>query len=121
MRKLIERADVLVENYVPGKLWGLLHTVYIPKQLTESHRSTMGLGFEDCQKLNPRLVYASITGYGQTGPFSQAPGYDVVVEAEAGLMHMYVYLDMPLLRLSAQRMVVVQANLMGHHVKSVLQ
>jgi len=69
MRKLIERADVLVENYVPGKL------------------STMGLGFEDCQKLNPRLVYASITGYGQTGPFSQAPGYDVVVEAEAGLMH----------------------------------
>jgi succinate--hydroxymethylglutarate CoA-transferase len=48
----------------------------------------MGLGYEDCKKLNPRLIYTSITGYGQTGPYSQAPGYDVVVEAEAGLMHM---------------------------------
>ncbi|KIJ17941.1 hypothetical protein PAXINDRAFT_111696 [Paxillus involutus ATCC 200175] len=47
----------------------------------------LGLGWEDCQKVNPRLVYASITGYGQTGPYSQAPGYDVVIEAEAGLMH----------------------------------
>lgn len=81
----------------------------------------MGLGFEDCQKLNPRLVYASITGYGQTGPFAQAPGYDVVVEAEAGLMHMYVHLDMLLPRLSAQRTVVVQANLTDHHVRLVLQ
>ena len=74
----------------------------------------MGLGWEDCRQLNPRLIYASITGascihgdtyvpvsnedgvivvagYGQTGPFRKAAGYDVIVEAEAGLMHMCVF------------------------------
>ncbi|KZT12219.1 CAIB/BAIF family enzyme [Laetiporus sulphureus 93-53] len=69
LHKLIRRADVLVENYISGKL------------------ATMGLGWEDCHKLNPRLIYASITGYGQTGPYSQAAGYDVIIEGEAGLMH----------------------------------
>lgn len=67
----------------------------------------MGLGWEDCRKINEGLVYASITGtpiclvsivdmssyrrrtgYGQTGPYRQAAGYDVVIEGEAGLMHM---------------------------------
>ena len=91
VHKLVEQADVLVENFVSGKL------------------ASMGLGWEDCRKLNPRLVYASITGtfttvclpstghhpqscmrsgYGQTGPYRKAAGYDVIVEAEAGLMHM---------------------------------
>ncbi|TFY73802.1 hypothetical protein EWM64_g10209, partial [Hericium alpestre] len=69
MRKLVAQADVLVENYIPGKL------------------STMGLGWEDCRALNERLIYASITGYGQTGPYRKAAGYDVVIEGEAGLMH----------------------------------
>ncbi|KAH7926442.1 Hpt, histidine phosphotransferase protein [Leucogyrophana mollusca] len=76
--KLIKSSDVLVENFVAGKL------------------ASMGLGWDDCKKLNPQLVYASITGkylsplwnrYGQTGPYRQAAGYDVVIEAEAGLMH----------------------------------
>ncbi|KAJ6620772.1 CoA-transferase family III domain-containing protein [Mycena sp. CBHHK59/15] len=70
--KLVARADVLVENFVSGKL------------------ATMGLGWEDCKQINPRLVYASITGYGQTGPYCTAAGYDVIIEGEAGLMHMYV-------------------------------
>ena len=56
MHKLISQADVLVENYISGKL------------------ATMGLGWEDCQKINPRLIYASITGYGQTGPYAKAAG-----------------------------------------------
>ncbi|KAI0051071.1 CoA-transferase family III [Auriscalpium vulgare] len=72
-------------NFIPGKL------------------ASMGLGWEDCRKLNARLVYASISeccmgqygdgeeGYGQTGPYREAAGYDVVIEGEAGLMHMYVY------------------------------
>ena len=72
VHKLISQADVLVENYISGKL------------------ATMGLGWEDCQKINPRLIYASITGYGQTGPYAKAAGYDVIIEAEAGLMHMCV-------------------------------
>ncbi|KAJ1997365.1 hypothetical protein H4R26_005857, partial [Coemansia thaxteri] len=62
-------SDILVENYVPGKL------------------ASYGLGYEHLQRINPRLVYASITGYGSTGPYSSRPGYDVITEAEAGLMH----------------------------------
>ncbi|PCH40304.1 CAIB/BAIF family enzyme [Wolfiporia cocos MD-104 SS10] len=69
LHRLIGQADVLVENYISGKL------------------ATMGLGYEDCNKINPRLIYASITGYGQTGPYRQAAGYDVAIEGEAGLMH----------------------------------
>ncbi|KAF9492048.1 CoA-transferase family III [Pleurotus eryngii] len=69
IHKMIAQADILVENYVPGKLAG------------------MGLGYEDCKAINPGLVYASITGYGQTGPYSQAPGYDVIIAGEGGLMH----------------------------------
>ncbi|CDO77138.1 hypothetical protein BN946_scf184657.g13 [Trametes cinnabarina] len=69
VHKLVKEADVLVENFISGKL------------------AEFGLGWDDCRKLNPRLIYASITGYGQTGPFKKAAGYDVIVEAEAGLMH----------------------------------
>jgi succinate--hydroxymethylglutarate CoA-transferase len=45
------------------------------------------LDYETLRKINPGLIYASITGYGQTGPYSQRAGYDVMVEAEFGLMH----------------------------------
>ncbi|KAI0670874.1 CAIB/BAIF family enzyme [Trametes maxima] len=69
IHKLVKESDILVENFISGKL------------------AESGLGWEDCRKINPRLIYASITGYGQTGPFSKAAGYDVIVEAEAGLMH----------------------------------
>ncbi|CAK5270197.1 unnamed protein product [Mycena citricolor] len=69
IRRMVARSDVLVENFVTGKL------------------ASMGLGYEDCKKINPRMIYASITGYGQTGPYAGAAGYDVIVEAEAGLMH----------------------------------
>ena len=72
VHKLIAQADVLVENFISGKL------------------AEMGLGWEDCKKINPRLVYASITGYGQTGPYAKAAGYDVIIEGEAGFMHMFV-------------------------------
>ncbi|GEM10237.1 hypothetical protein Rt10032_c10g4254 [Rhodotorula toruloides] len=68
LRELVKRADVLVENYVPGCA------------LESSPKAF-------CKALNPRLIYASISGYGQSGPFAQNPGYDVVIEAEAGLMH----------------------------------
>ncbi len=45
------------------------------------------MDYEALSKINPGLIYASITGYGQTGPYSQRAGYDVMVEAEMGLMH----------------------------------
>ncbi|GFZ45634.1 hypothetical protein JCM24511_03362 [Saitozyma sp. JCM 24511] len=68
-RRLVQQADVLVENYVPGKL------------------DKFGLSYSQLSPLNPRLIYCSVTGYGSTGPYASAPGYDVVIEAEAGLMH----------------------------------
>ncbi|CAG8664883.1 10407_t:CDS:2 [Cetraspora pellucida] len=69
IKDLVKQSDILVENYIPGKL------------------DKMGLGFNELSKINPQLIYASITGYGQTGPYSNNAGYDVVIEAEAGLMY----------------------------------
>lgn len=69
LHKLIESCDILVENYLPGGL------------------KKYGMDYATVSKINPRLIYASITGYGQTGPYSNRPGYDVMVEAEMGLMH----------------------------------
>ncbi|KAG0348316.1 hypothetical protein BGZ54_004673, partial [Gamsiella multidivaricata] len=69
IHELVKEVDVFVENYIPGKL------------------AKMGLGYKALRAINPRLVYASITGYGQTGPYAGRPGYDVMIEAEAGLMY----------------------------------
>ncbi|EFX01767.1 caib baif family enzyme [Grosmannia clavigera kw1407] len=69
LQKLAAKCDILVENYLPGTL------------------KKYGLDFETIHKINPGLIYASITGYGQTGPYSPRAGYDVMVEAEFGLMH----------------------------------
>ncbi|KAJ1896199.1 hypothetical protein LPJ66_004131 [Kickxella alabastrina] len=75
--RLAEKADVIVENYVPGKL------------------ASYGLDYETLARVNPRLIYASITGYGSTGPYSGRAGYDVIIEAEAGLMHITGEADGP--------------------------
>ncbi|TPX59025.1 hypothetical protein SpCBS45565_g07855 [Spizellomyces sp. 'palustris'] len=69
LKRLAAKSDVMVENFVPGKL------------------DELGLGYEDLREVNPRLIYASITGYGPDGPYAKAPGYDVITEAEAGLMY----------------------------------
>ncbi|KAK7943346.1 uncharacterized protein PG986_012459 [Apiospora aurea] len=69
LHKLAAECDILVENYLPGSL------------------AKYGMDYETLHKINPRLVYASITGYGQTGPYASRAGYDVMVEAEFGLMH----------------------------------
>ncbi|THX42747.1 formyl-coenzyme A transferase, partial [Aureobasidium pullulans] len=69
LHKLAEECDVLVENYLPGAL------------------AKYGMDYKTLSKVNPKLIYASITGYGQTGPYSNRAGYDVMVEAEMGLMH----------------------------------
>ncbi|UPX16223.1 Succinate--hydroxymethylglutarate CoA-transferase [Ascochyta rabiei] len=69
LRNLSKKVDVVIENYLPGSL------------------KKYGLDYETLSKLNPELIYASITGYGQFGPYSDRAGYDVMVEAEMGLMH----------------------------------
>ncbi|KAM9839797.1 succinyl-CoA:glutarate CoA-transferase isoform 1-T1 [Aulostomus maculatus] len=61
--------DVLMENFLPGKL------------------RQMGLGYEQLSRVNPGLVYCSISGYGQTGPHSKSPGYDSIATGVSGMMH----------------------------------
>src|SRR5215467_10121827 len=65
---LIARASVLVENFRPGTL------------------KRYGLDYDALQESNPGLIYCSISGYGQTGPYSERAGYDYVAQAESGLM-----------------------------------
>lgn len=70
LHHLIKTSDVLVENYLPGTL-----TKYT-------------LDYDSVRAINPGIIYTSITGYGQNGPYSSRPGFDVMVEAEFGLMHL---------------------------------
>ncbi len=69
VRALAREADVLVENF---KLGGL---------------RPYGLDYDGLQPVNPRLVYCSITGFGQTGPYAARPGYDFLIQAMGGIMH----------------------------------
>jgi crotonobetainyl-CoA:carnitine CoA-transferase CaiB-like acyl-CoA transferase len=66
--ELIGTATVLVENFRPGTL------------------ERQGLGYEALRAINPGLIYCSISGYGQNGPYAARPGYDFVAQAEAGIM-----------------------------------
>ncbi|MDB5911587.1 MAG: caiB [Ramlibacter sp.] len=68
IRLLAEDADVLVENYKVGTL------------------ARYGLAYEDLKKINPRIVYCSVTGFGQDGPYAALPGYDYVFQGMGGLM-----------------------------------
>jgi formyl-CoA transferase len=67
-RRLSEKADVLVENFKVGSM------------------ARFGLDYESLSKTNPGLIYCSITGYGQSGPYQSLPGYDFIIQAEGGLM-----------------------------------
>ncbi|SMQ47320.1 unnamed protein product [Zymoseptoria tritici ST99CH_3D7] len=77
LHKLVENVDIVVENYLPGAL------------------AKYKMDYETLSKINPQLIYASITGYGQTGPNAKRAGYDVMVEAEMGLMHITGHRDGP--------------------------
>lgn len=63
LHKLVAKCDVLVENYLTGAL------------------AKYNMDYATISQINPGIVYASVTGYGQTGPYSDRPGYDVMVEA----------------------------------------
>ena len=78
---LLARADVLVENFRPGTM------------------QRLGLGFDQIAVKYPRLVYCSISGFGQTGPRREEAGYDAVVQAEGGLMSITGAADGPGYRL----------------------
>ena len=68
LSRLLETADVLVENFRPGIL------------------SDMGFGPQELELLNPRLIHASVNGYGTTGPYSDRPSFDFIAQAMSGFM-----------------------------------
>lgn len=68
IRELVMQSDILIENYKAGSL------------------KKYGLDYECLSKLNPKLIYCSITGFGQTGPRAEEPGYDFIIQGMGGLM-----------------------------------
>lgn len=73
--RLVREADVVVENFTPGKM------------------AALGLGYDELSEVNPRLIYAAISGYGQTGPLSSRPALDVIVQGAGGVMSVTGYPD----------------------------
>jgi crotonobetainyl-CoA:carnitine CoA-transferase CaiB-like acyl-CoA transferase len=71
--RMAKDADILVENYRPGAM------------------KRLGLGFEDLKAVNTKLVYTSISGFGQTGPWSDRPGFDLMAQAMSGVMSVTGY------------------------------
>jgi crotonobetainyl-CoA:carnitine CoA-transferase CaiB-like acyl-CoA transferase len=67
-KKMVKKADVVVENFRPDV------------------KSRLGIDYKTLRKINPRLVYASISGFGQTGPYAERPGFDQIAQGMGGLM-----------------------------------
>jgi CoA:oxalate CoA-transferase len=68
LKRLVETSDILVENFRPGVM------------------ERLGVGYEELNRANPQLVYASITGFGSTGPYAKRPSYDIISQAMSGWM-----------------------------------
>ena len=80
LRKLVGNADILIENFRPGMM------------------EKWGLGWADLSALNPKLIMVRISGYGQTGPYRDLPGFGVIGEAMGGLRYLSGYPDRPPVR-----------------------
>lgn len=65
---LVRKSDILIENYRPGTM------------------EKLGIGYEEIKKVNPKIVYGCISGFGHYGPYSKRPGYDIVGQAMSGIM-----------------------------------
>lgn len=80
VRELVKKVDVVLENFKPGTL------------------EKWDLGYEDLQKINPSIILTRISGYGQTGPYREKPGFGSVAEAIGGLRYLTGYPDLPPVR-----------------------
>lgn len=67
-KEMVKNADVVVENYKPGTM------------------EKFGLGYDVLKEINPKIIYAACSGFGHTGPYSQKPAYDIIVQAMGGIM-----------------------------------
>ncbi|HWM78754.1 MAG TPA: CoA transferase [Methylomirabilota bacterium] len=77
LRRLVAKADVVLENFRPGTM------------------ERLGFGFDALRKLNPRLIYCAISGFGESGPEASRPGYDLIVQGESGVMDLTGFADGP--------------------------
>ncbi|MCL5036474.1 MAG: CoA transferase [Chloroflexi bacterium] len=68
LKRLVLKGDVLVENFTPGSM------------------ARLGFDYDAVHRMNPRLIYASISGFGQTGPYADRPGYDLIAQGMGGMM-----------------------------------
>jgi crotonobetainyl-CoA:carnitine CoA-transferase CaiB-like acyl-CoA transferase len=102
LEQLIARADVLVENFRPGTL------------------AKLGLDYETLAKKYPRLIYCSISGFGQTGPRWKQPGYDAIMQAEGGLMSITGTADGPPVRLGVAIVDIVSGMFAAYGVAMAL-
>ena len=67
-KEMVKKADVVLENYRPGTM------------------EKFGLGYDVLKEINPSIIYAACSGFGETGPYSQKPAYDIIVQAMGGIM-----------------------------------
>jgi CoA:oxalate CoA-transferase len=68
VKELVKKVDIVTENFRPGTM------------------EKLGLGYEELRKINPRLIFATMSGFGQTGPYSRRPAYDMIVQGMGGIM-----------------------------------
>ena len=76
-KEMVKNVDIVIENYKPGTM------------------AKLGIGYEDLKEINPRLIFASISGFGQYGPYRERPGYDIIGQAMGGLMSVSGWPDSP--------------------------
>lgn len=74
-KELVKEADVVLENFKTGDM------------------ARMGLSYDELKKVNPRIIHCAVTGFGQTGPLAHEPGFDPVIQAMSGLMHVTGAID----------------------------
>ena len=77
MKSLVKKSDVIIENYRTGTM------------------EKLGLGYEDLKKINDKIIYCSISGFGRTGPYAQRAGFDLVAQGMSGLMSITGHPDNP--------------------------
>ena len=96
LRKLVAKSDVLIENFRPGTM------------------ERLGFGYGALSKINPKLVYCSISGFGESGPDASRPGYDLIIQGESGLMDLTGAADGPPFKFGTS-IADLTAGMMGAH------
>ncbi len=77
LKELVKKADVILENFKPGVM------------------DRLGVGYEELKKVNPRIIYGCVSGFGHYGPYKDRPGYDIIGQAMSGLMSTTGWPDTP--------------------------